>query len=484
MEYERNFDKGEDTYNNCLRRHENQVCRRPKNGFYEEHPSPVPPNLLLFEILIEAYMGYKWPSTAGFHHDDPSYPRCAVMGGAVVAALTAWRDPNVLDIVENMNLTEFFALKDEDENEEKKKEKVCCTLCNKIFTKEPGKELACSICNVTPYCSRDCHVKDWASHRKVCGSNKNCKGDNGDGRKSYNEAKKRLTYRLSEYFSFKFSFREGSYYNSPFEYPPDEIQYRQQSVFSQGDVDIFVQASPLTRAVAANLCQPGRLTPNVLASIESFIGGCGFVQEDLRRIVNSILVPKGQEAGELFGHEDDSYCYSDDEDNSFDIGGNTYPEDMYTMVFALTQNALSFTLTCSHEDVDGHVWNPILEQEGKRIGEYSGMFPRNTQLIRLSEKADLVGALMDFDLSIVSCAYDGNGVYVTPRAAYSLVTLSQIVTPFILEEKRNWRRILKVSQSEVDAFLLKSSCLLSNTERVSNLWSPFFSTTREVSSHM
>ena len=198
------------------------------------------------------------------------------------------------------------------------------------------------------------------------------------------------------------------------------------------------------------------------------------MQDDLQRLVGLMFIEGDDNSWRKVRVESSNFCVEVFDETEVNHSGNhirrsMYDKDNHQMVFALTQNALNSTVVKRSEHGNG--WG-------------DGLFPRNTQFIRLSETADLVGGLMDFDLSIVGCAYDGNGVYVTPRAAYSLVTLSQIVTPFILEEKRNWRRILKVSQSEVDAFLLKSSCLLSNTERVSNLWSPFFSTTREVSSHM
>ena len=63
--------------------------------------APVPPNMLFFEIILEAYMGYTWDS---FHADDVHLPRCAVMGGTVVAALTGWRDEHVLQLFSNARL--------------------------------------------------------------------------------------------------------------------------------------------------------------------------------------------------------------------------------------------------------------------------------------------------------------------------------------------------------------------------------------------
>jgi len=46
---------------------------------------PVPPNLLFFEICLEIFMGYNL--TGLYNSKDPSLPRAAVMGGAVLAAL-------------------------------------------------------------------------------------------------------------------------------------------------------------------------------------------------------------------------------------------------------------------------------------------------------------------------------------------------------------------------------------------------------------
>lgn len=105
------------------------------------------------------------------------------------------------------------------------------------------------------------------------------------------------------------------------------------------------------------------------------------------------------------------------------------------MIFTLTESALSFMMTTTDRNE---------RQDSTEDPEYYTMWPRNTQLIQLSERADLVGGLLDFDMSLVACSYDGNSVRIAPRAAFSLVTLTQVVTPFILEEKRNWKRIVKV----------------------------------------
>ncbi len=62
----------------------------------------------------------------------------------------------------------------------------------------------------------------------------------------------------------------------------------------------------------------------------------------------------------------------------------------------------------------------------------------------LNEEADLLGALLDFDISVATIAYDGFQVRVAPRAILSLLTNVLVVTPFILDERRNRQRIVKV----------------------------------------
>lgn len=117
---------------------------------------------------------------------------------------------------------------------------------------------------------------------------------------------------------------------------------------------------------------------------------------------------------------------------------STGNEDEYyesTFCYALASNGLSFALGTGQRD----------HYEDASFDPNIDTWPRTTQLIMLNEKADLVGGLMDFDISVASCAYDGVSVYATPRAAFSLKTLTQVVTPFVFEERRNRSRITKVA---------------------------------------
>ena len=76
----------------------------------------VPPTLLHFEIILEAFMGYNLGagiSTSLYNSPDASLPRAAVMGGAVVAALTAYQDKVVVEAFANSKLFADGRLSDE-----------------------------------------------------------------------------------------------------------------------------------------------------------------------------------------------------------------------------------------------------------------------------------------------------------------------------------------------------------------------------------
>jgi hypothetical protein len=108
-------------------------------------------------------------------------------------------------------------------------------------------------------------------------------------------------------------------------------------------------------------------------------------------------------------------------------------EDIGPLIYSVTQRGLSFALSYDFENCS-HSYS-YLEQ---------AKWPRNTQLIMLHERADLLGALLDFDISVAAFAYDGVQVRGAPRAVLSLLTHALVVTPFVLAEKRNRQRIVKV----------------------------------------
>ena len=72
----------------------------------------VPPTKLHYDIIAEAYKGYVWKDTRGKDGRETA----AIMGGAVVAALTAWKDDTVRErFGSSLLLSYIVKLDDEDE---------------------------------------------------------------------------------------------------------------------------------------------------------------------------------------------------------------------------------------------------------------------------------------------------------------------------------------------------------------------------------
>jgi len=209
--------------------------------------APVPPNLFCFKLILEAYLGYKWPK---FHSPDPTVPRCALQGGAVVAALTAWRDPEVLRLFEQAQLHHWM-------------------------------------------------------HKRRKGGRYVYDG----GRHEYEDLETRLLERLHNWFLFRME-REPRWGENR-----EDVPLAPQSPFSTGDADIFLQASPFTRKLIGKLNMNG-LDSGLREEVEAFIGGCGYLHDDLQRIADTGL------SG---------------------LDWANYPENS-TMVYALTKNAFNFML--------------------------------------------------------------------------------------------------------------------------------------------
>jgi hypothetical protein len=47
--------------------------------------------------------------------------------------------------------------------------RFCNAVCNKCFSREHAKLLACAQCNITFYCSKACQTQDWLAHQLWCG---------------------------------------------------------------------------------------------------------------------------------------------------------------------------------------------------------------------------------------------------------------------------------------------------------------------------
>ena len=319
---------------------------------------PVPPNYLFFEICLHGFLGYSTPNF--FHSKDNSLPRGAVMGGAVVAALSSWRDPE------------------------------CFLLFNELDTFLQEVEAASGSAS--------------AMSNEVIST--------------YYSMKQDLLSKVNEHFLRG----EG----------------RTSSKYDDGDVDIFLQASPTTRSAIKQL---DSFPPDIKEDIADFLGGSGhgWCHGDLHRYATFMLGTLTEHLKVVVDEEPMGLSKSNGSDGKKEIG---------RFVHLLTKNGLSFMFA---------PFLDILKRDDSKV-EKMKSWPRPTQLIMLHPQADLLGALMDFDLSVAGCAYDGISVFVTPRSALSLSRMVNVITPFCFEEKRNQKRILKYHKRGFSPFLLDPSC--------------------------
>ena len=287
----------------------------------------IPPTLLHFEIILEAYMGYSLSEFGEqhsyYHNSDTSIPRAAVMGGAVVATLTAYQDEIVVNAFKESGL----------------------------------------------------FVEDGISLQV---------GDD------YWNKKTSLLKSLHTHFIYK------------------NGDNATNSKFAEGDVDIFLQASPLTRGIARTLHDGGISDRTLLSIIGSYVGNAGICEGDLGRYTTNVM----------------------NKAVTAPIPGSSYNTNEAEFAYTVSKTSVSFIL-CKND-------------EGDRYGDQ--LWPRTSQFIMLNEQADLLGGLLDFDLSTVTCSYDGTSVRVAPRAALSLMTNALFITPFCFEEDRNKRRVTKYTK--------------------------------------
>ena len=280
----------------------------------------VPPTMLHFEIILEAFMGYSLgvgAKTSFYNSPNSSLPRAAIMGGAVVAALTSYQDRTVVEAFDNSN----------------------------IFNEEGNLQ------EDTIY---------WGE-------------------------KIELIKKLHNHFLYKKSY---SWSRARKDNPC--------SIYAKGDVDIFLQPSPLTQGLIKLFTTHG-IGQEQIDMIGGFIGNVGLSENDLELFVSDVM----------------------------DDGAITAPRQT-EFAYAVSKRAVSFILGSDN----------IYEYDDVDLSET--FWPRSSQFIMLDNQADLLGGLFDFDMSAVACSYDGVSVRVAPRAALSLMAKSNFVTPYCFEGKRRY----------------------------------------------
>lgn len=85
-------------------------------------------------------------------------------------------------------------------------------------------------------------------------------------------------------------------------------------------------------------------------------------------------------------------------------------------------------------------------------------WPRMTQLIELDKRAGLIDALLDFDIDAAACMWDGSNVIALPRAIQALATKTLICRPGILQHSRNRARLSKYGRRGFSSRLLDPLC--------------------------
>ena len=320
----------------------------------------VPPTLLHFEIILEAYMGYSLSSSDShpsyYHHPKSSMPRAAIMGGAIVATLTAYQDELVVSAFENSGITEGGELQINDTYRQRKSSLVK-SLHLHFISKKDGKQ----------------------------------------GGLPLTDSKGNLVYKTAGYMRVLVK---------------EQIP-QTASKFSDGDVDVFLQASPWTQNIISGLHEFTN-EPSLISHINSYIAlNTGLSSEELG-------------------------SYTQDVINNAVSTPSSIKGDESSLAFTVGKTAISFLCGKEYED--------------DTFG--SEFWPRTSQFIMLDTQADLLGGLLDFDISVAACCYDGLSVRVAPRAALSLLTNALFITPFCFEEFRNKSRVTKYARRGFRPFLV------------------------------
>jgi len=316
----------------------------------------VPPTLLHFEIILEAYMGYSLSSSdkhpSYYHHPNSSMPRAAVMGGAIVATLNAYQDQLVVRAFDESGITKDGELQ-----------------INGTYSQR--KSLLIKSLHIH-FISRKIARDSWGHPLKQEGVPR------FDSQGNYVQKTERIG--SCEYKSYVID-------------PIPETS----SKFSDGDVDVFLQASPWTQKIISGLHEFGITNePSLISKIVSYVG----------------LNP-GFTGGDLGSYTQDVINNAVSTPSSIDGGDSS-------LAFAVSKTAVSFLCGKEYED--------------DTFG--SEFWPRTSQFIMLDTQADLLGGLLDFDISVAACSYDGLSVRIAPRAALSLMTNALFITPFCFEEFR------------------------------------------------
>ena len=200
------------------------------------------------------------------------------------------------------------------------------------------------------------------------------------------------------------------------------LYFHADEKYNTGDIDIFMQSSPLTRKLIHSIRFPfsqtgstEHLSDDIISNIISFLGGpfginTGDMERFVRNLTENVMIQ--------------------------------WPD--CGMVYSISPNATTVTMT-KQKGYKRHY--AIMHQNSSgRSNAILGdayVWPRVTQCISLDPRADLVQALLAFDCSIVAGAYDGHSVKVLPRFILGFIHNANIISPMCYENDKTKLRAAK-----------------------------------------
>ena len=341
----------------------------------------VPPTKFHYYLISEGYLGYKFRDAMGRDNNESS----AIMGGAVMAALTAWGDEKIKEL--------FF---------------------------QSG---------VMRYMSSDMEV-------------------DADTIVLYAELRRRLVGILNDAFIFaltrqKFDAKmdadvrkHGGIANYFCNHAHSCYPYRDDpSPFAQGDVDIFIQPDMLVSQYTKHFVE--KLDADLFKVILMFIGpnpggvlgtNCTSCHMNcyFRSLVNNEL--------------SDAYIYA-----SVIPKGYDYQADFAENFVTISSRACTNEFVSAVEEVGDDTGNSRIG-DGRGSCRPIQLWPRTTQAIQLVEGTTLQLGLMDFDIAGAAAADNGTEVFATHRCLYALLGGTAIVTPPVYGERRCQARMEKYNK--------------------------------------
>ena len=464
---------------------ENVEKEKKRKGIDETGAEPalaVCDNKLLFKIALDAYCGYDIESKFGFAPGGDFHDNAAVMGGAVLAALTAQRaNPDVAALFEPV--TEFWSTLDTQvlvdsvyidvgyinslnlsrvANQYYTLRTTLVTDLHKFFLHAKSNFKSGDIdvflaqavtCEESKGNRGETSESSKSSSSGSSGSSsKSSSSNSSSSSKSSNQVQARLkivekygkygkcvlpvllrsdeTWLTSYYHRYKYQKRN----ENDTDYEARCIVIEKKEIADQKEH--LERRSHFIATVTQAASAHGVLTPQAMFDIKTkFQLTASEVEELTLSLFQSSSSKNG--AGELLR-------------NFAEQGVARFQEDFNDRCwfFCKTTSVLSMYYAAGkrrdYRDTNGNL--------------PGGMWPRVTQLIELDPRARLIDALLDFDIDSAACLWNGANVLALPRAIRAMVSKTLLCRPGILQHSRNRARLSKYGRRGFASRLFDPMC--------------------------